>query len=200
MPGERRPETERRESILEGAYRVAVREHLGGLSVRAVADEAGVSKGLVFFHFSDKDTLLLALLDWVLERAPRVEVAPELERAADVHPARRLMALVAYQVEGLVARPERVELFLDFWVMGMAVPEIQDRIRAAFDRYREEFLPYTTAVVEALPERFANGDGEGLAAVVVSFIQGCALQLMADPSRFDVSRYMGSVESLVLGD
>lgn len=199
MPGEKMPEPERREAILAGAYRVAARERLGGLSMRAVAEEAEVSKGLVFYHFSDRETLLLALLDWMLDQGPRLQV-PAVEGWPDMHPARRLMALVGHQVAVLEERRERAELFLDFWVMGTGVPEIQDRIRAAFDRYREEFQPYTREVVEALPERFRNGDAEGLAAVVVSFIEGCALQMIADPSRFDVGRYMGAVHGLVLGD
>lgn len=201
MPGEKRPEEERREAILASAFQVAAREGLRGLRMRAVAEVAGVSKGLVFFHFSDRETLVLSLLDWMLARGPRVDVPPELATAEDLHPARRLLALVRLQVAELPERRALVELFLDFWVVGTGVPEIQDRIRAAFDRYREEFEPYTAAVVEALPERFDRDDAAaGLAAVVVSFIEGCSLQLIADPTRFDVDRYMAAVEGLVLGD
>ncbi len=200
VPGEKLPEIERREAILEGAFRVAARDTLGGLSMREVAEEAGVSKGLVFFHFSDKDSLLLALLDWMLERGPRVEVPPELESAVDMHPARRLIELVGHQVGLLEDRRSRVELFLDFWVMGTGVPEIQQRIHAAFERYRQEFEPYTEAVVEALPDRFADGDSAGLAGVVVSFIEGCALQVTAEAERFSVDRYMAAVRGLVLRD
>lgn len=198
MPGEKLPEEERRGSILEAAYRVAVRDRLGGLSMRAVAEEAEVSKGLVFFHFSDRITLLLALLEWMLARGPRVEVPAELEWSVEMHPARRLVELVGHQVALLAERRDRVELFLDFWVLGTGVPEIQDRIRSAFDRYRDQFMPYTEAVVSALPDRFGAEGPEGLAAVVVSFIEGCALQLSADPVRFDVERYMGAVRGLVL--
>ena len=152
----------------------------------------------MFFHFQDKESLLLALLDWMLERGPRVEVPPELGNGADLHPARRLLRLVGYQVHLLRERRDRAELFLDFWVMGTGVPEIQHRIHAAFDRYRQEFEPYTQAVVDALPDRFVDEDAAGLAAVVVSFIEGCALQLIADPERFDVQRYMSAVRGLVL--
>ena len=200
MPGRRRPEEERREEILAAAFRVAVRDKLRGLTMRAVADEAGVSKGLVFFHFEGKDALLLALLEWVLERGPQVEVPPGLEVEGGSHPARRLLKLLRHQVEGLPERRERVELFLDFWVMGTERPETQERIRAAFDRYRAEFRPFTRPVVEAAPGRF-DGDGdEGLAAVIVSFIQGLSLQLIADPDNFDVDRYMRAVEGLVVRD
>ena len=197
MPGEKLPETERREAILAGAYRVAARTQLGRLSMRKVAEEAGVSTGLVFFHFSDRETLLLALLDWMLERGPRVEVPADVEGFEALPAARRLVVLVGHQVALLQERRERVELFLDFWVMGTGVPEIQDRIRGAFDRFRRQFRPYTAAMVEALPDRFEGQDADALAAVVVSFIEGCALQMIADPSRFDVDRYMASLRGLV---
>lgn len=196
MPGDKLPERERREAILAGAYRVATRQRLGGLSMRAVAESAGVSKGLVFYHFSDRESLLLALLDWMLERGPRVEIPAGLESPGAVHPIRRLVEVVGHQVALLPERRERVELFLDFWVLGTGVPEIQDRIRRAFDRYREQFLPYTGAVVEAVPGQLGGAGAEDLAAVVVSFIEGCALQLIADPARFDVERYMGAVRGL----
>lgn len=199
MPGEKLPESNRREAILAGAYRVAARTHLGRLSMREVAEAAGVSKGLVFYHFSDRETLLLALLDWMLERGPRVELPADVEGFEALPPARRLVVLVGHQVALLQERRERVELFLDFWVMGTGVPEIQDRIRGAFDRFRLQFRPYTAAVVEAHPDRFEDADADALAAVVVSFIEGCALQMIADPSRFDVDRYMASLRGLVDG-
>ena len=49
MPGRKEPEEERRDAILRAAYVVATRERLGGVTARAVAAEAGVSSGLVFF-------------------------------------------------------------------------------------------------------------------------------------------------------
>lgn len=200
MPGARLPESERREAILRGAFEVAVRDTLGGLSMRRVAEAAGVSKGLVFFHFNDKETLLLALLDWMLEQGPRVEVPPELPEPGEAHPARRLLWVVEHQVALLKERSARVEVFLDFWVMGTSVPEVQKRIHEGFERYRRDFLPYTRAIAEALPDRFDDGTTEGLTAVIVSFIEGCALQLSANPEGFDVERYMRAVEALVLAE
>lgn len=198
MPGRRLPENERREAILEAAYQVAVRDQLAGLSMRAVAEEAGVSKGLVFFHFTDKATLLLALLDWLLDQGPRVEIPPELESEHEGEPVRRLLDLVEHQIAGLPARRDWVGLFLEFWVMGQGTPAFRDRIRFSFNRMREGFVPWTEPVAARFPEEFGTGSATGLAAVLVSFIQGCALQLMSDPDRFDVDRYMRAVRGLVL--
>jgi hypothetical protein len=127
-----------------------------------------------------------------------VEIPSELETDDRSHPARRLVALLRHQVAMLPRRRERVELFLDFWVMGTTLPEAQRRIRNAFERYRSEFVPFTRPVVEALPGRFDADGAEGLSGVIVSFIQGCAIQLIADPDRFDVDQYMRAVEGLVL--
>ncbi len=199
MPGKRLPEEERREAIIEAAFRVATRERLGGLSARAVAEAAGVSKGLVFFHFNDRERLLLALLEWLLKEDPRVRVPPELEGAEwEDRPAKRLLALLEHQLSVLPTRRDRSGLFLDYWVLGTAVPDIQRRIRSAFKRYRSEFLPWTAPVVAAAPERFEGVGGEGLAGVVVSFIQGCSMQLIADPTRFDLDQYRAAVRGLVV--
>jgi len=39
----------------------------------------------------------------------------------------------------------------------------------------------------------------GLAAIAVSFINGCAVQAMIDPDHFDVGEYLASVQG-ILGD
>jgi TetR/AcrR family transcriptional repressor of bet genes len=197
MPGRKAPEDERRQAILEAAYRIAARERLTGLTAQAVAEEAGVSKGLVFFYFGNRDGLLVSLLDWLLEITL---VGPELA-AAEPSPAtagERMLAAIRRDVEFLPRQRARVELFFDYWVMGTRHPEVQRMIRAALDRYRDAFRPYAQAMVDAEPERYGRVGADGLAAVVAGFIEGCALQVVMDPDRFDVRRYMQTVQSLVL--
>lgn len=195
MPGKKLGEAVRREAIIRAAFEVAGREQLSGLSMRAVAEAAGVSKGLVFFYFSDRETLLLALLDWLLETTLVVD---EPERGpADGSPVDGLLWLVDREIDKLPADRARVELFLDYWVLGQRVPDIQQRIRAAFDRYREAFLGHAAAVVASSPERYRGVDAESLASAAVSFIEGCALQLIADPKRFDRGAYARTLHALV---
>ena len=68
MGGRKQPEEQRREEILRAAFVVAARDRLTGVTARAVAAEAGISSGLVFFHFESVDALLGELLDWLLDR------------------------------------------------------------------------------------------------------------------------------------
>jgi len=54
---------DRRRHLLAAAARLVAREGLGGLSMVGVAAEAGVSRQLVYEHFPDLPTLVVALLE-----------------------------------------------------------------------------------------------------------------------------------------
>jgi len=195
MPGRKAPEEQRRLEILKAAYRVAARERLTGLTAQAVAAEAGVSKGLVFFHFQNRDGLLVALLEWLLEITL---VGPEMADALEGQgAAERMLSAIRRDVEALPRQRERVALFFDYWVMGTRHPRIETAIRGALNRYRDAFRPLAEAVVAAEPERFGRTGAEGLAGVAAGFIEGCALQVVMDPERFDVDSYMRTLVALV---
>lgn len=195
MPGRKVPEEQRRLEILKAAYRVAARERLTGLTAQAVAAEAGVSKGLVFFHFGNRDGLLVALLEWLLEVTL---VAPEITGLLDGQtPAERMLSALRRDIEALPRQRERVALFFDYWVMGTRHPGVQRAIRGALNRYRDAFRPLAQAVVDAEPGRFGRTGAEGLAGVAAGFIEGCALQVVMDPERFDVESYMRTLGALV---
>ncbi|MBI5104797.1 MAG: TetR/AcrR family transcriptional regulator [Solirubrobacterales bacterium] len=58
---QRRAET--REQVLAAAANVFARRGFHGTSLEAVAEEAGFSRGAVYYNFSDKEELFLELLD-----------------------------------------------------------------------------------------------------------------------------------------
>ena len=196
MPGPKRPEDQRRESILRAAFAVAARDRLGGVTVRAVAERARVSTGLVFFYFESKDALLEALLGWILKHTL---VAGELPSVVRFHgsPAERMLAVLRRDVERLPRQRARVELFFDYWVLGTRQPAIRRMIRAALDRYRDAFVPLARDIVAASPHFWGSVTAEALATVAASFVEGCALRVVLDPETFDVDTYMATLATLV---
>jgi len=195
MARQKASETARREQILEAAFRVAARDRLDGLTVRRVAREADLSSGLVFFYFKTKDALLVALLDWLLLRTI---IAETNERVLALPTAReRFLARLRKAVESVARDRLQVELFFDYWVMGTRHPEVREKIRLALERYREVFRPLAEQILVEDPEALGGGTAEGLAAVAVSFIQGCAVQAIMDPDHFNVEESMSSVVALI---
>ncbi len=57
-----------RGAMIEATARVVRRDGAGGLTLDAVAREAGVSKGGLLYHFPSKDALIAGLIDHYLAR------------------------------------------------------------------------------------------------------------------------------------
>jgi AcrR family transcriptional regulator len=56
-----------REAILRAAYRVVVEGGVSGLTLEAVAREAGVSKGGLLYHFPSKEALVSGMIGGLVE-------------------------------------------------------------------------------------------------------------------------------------
>lgn len=195
MPGHKASEDARRRQILRAAYDVASRTGLAGLTVRRVAVRAGLSTGLVLFHFKTKERLLLALLDHVLETTTTLHVTDEI--AGIPSPLDRLLALLGREMQRLASEPQRLRLFFDYWAKGLSQPRIRMKMQAELDRYREALRPIAAEVLAAEPERFLGVTPDGLAAVAVSVIKGCAVQSMIDPENFDIDEFLAAANGLI---
>src|SRR6476659_609770 len=76
-----------RQQILHAAFALIRREGVARLTIEAVAQEAGLSKGGVLYHFKTKESLISAMIASLVERFDAdIETArseePEGERAA----------------------------------------------------------------------------------------------------------------------
>src|SRR5436190_5752509 len=180
MPGQKAPEEDRRKDILRAAYDVAARHGVESLTVRAVAARAAVSHGTVLFHFNRRDALVAALLDSVLDATTVLHVPLEVERLT--RPTERLRRLLRVEMDRLSGDPRHFRLFLEYWALGVRNAVIRRRVSAALDSYRAAFRAVAESVVnEASGSPPRSSDAEGLAAVAVSFVHGCALQAVIDP-------------------
>lgn len=78
----------RSRQLLDAAARLMDRQGSAGVSMQAVAAEAGVSVGLIYRYFGGKDELLLAVIVEVLDAF--ATAVPEAIEAAGPDPVRRL--------------------------------------------------------------------------------------------------------------
>ena len=184
----------RREQILRAAFEVASREGIGGLTIRAVAAEAELSHALVVHYFERKDRLVHALLDWLIETTSVLRVSDDVARfprALD-----RLHALLQQEMARLSHQPRHTRLFFEFWALGARHEEVRVRISAELERYRAAFRAIMEELLEAEPARFVGATADGMAAMAVSWIHGCAVQGMIDPARFDTDEYLSAVRRI----
>jgi AcrR family transcriptional regulator len=191
MPGERASEDVRREQILCASFEVASREGIGGLTIRAVAAEARLSHSLVVFYFQRKERLVLELLEWLIARTAALRVPDEiavLPGALD-----RLHALLQRELARLASQPKHTRLFFEYWARGTQDEEIRARVSAELERRRGAFRAIMEELLLADPSAFEGATADGMAAVAVSWLQGCAVQGLIAPERFDMDDYLAAV-------
>jgi len=195
MTGRPAPEDVRREQILRAAYDVAARDGLGGLTVRAVAAEADVSHALVLFYFKRKERLLRELLDWLIANTPMLDPTEDVPRSTTA--MERLHRLLQREIDRVIRDPGHTRLFFEYWALGARRPVIRVRIGGELARYRSVFRAVMQDLLVAEPSTFPGATPEGMAAVAVSWIHGCAVQALSDPEHFDTVAYLATARGIV---
>jgi AcrR family transcriptional regulator len=204
MPGKKASEEVRRENILRAAYDVAARQGLEALTLRAVAARADVSHGTVVFHFKRKRELVASLVDRVLYATAVLRIPDGI--AQITRPSERMHALLRSEMDRLSTDSRHFRLLLDYWTIGVRNVTIRQKLRLALEQYRDGFKDLADAIVNGefkSSRRRASGDVDertaivnGVAAVAVSLIHGCALQSVIDPKGFNVEQHFGAAAQM----
>jgi AcrR family transcriptional regulator len=151
---ERREET--REQVLAAAARVFARNGFHATSLDSVAEEAGFSRGAVYYNFADKEELFLELLD--RRCAQRAEDLREVFAGTsdDVEATSRQAQLAADQaLDAMTGDPEWRALYLEF----LAHAARDASFRRRFARRTDEMRSALEEIVVERAEPFADALG-----------------------------------------
>jgi TetR/AcrR family transcriptional regulator, cholesterol catabolism regulator len=127
---EERPD--RRAQILDGVLTLLSRKGIAGVSMRAVAREAGVALGLVHYYFDDKTSLIAASLR-VVEAQDLDIVQPD----PALPPADRLVAALRRVADQEFLTTEYLSLRLQLWALAQVDVEFAEINSSAQSRYRD---------------------------------------------------------------
>src|ERR1700746_799841 len=108
-PQRRNPEAPR-QKLLIAARSESADGGLAGARVDEIAARAGVNKQLVYHYFGDKDTLYLAVLEWVYEEIRAQERTLNLEGPP---PERAIKKLIESSFDHLARHPDFIVLLND---------------------------------------------------------------------------------------
>ena len=195
MPGQKAPEETRRDQILAAAYIVAARRGINGLTVRAVAGQAKLSHGLVLFHFRRRDELVTALLERVLATTFLLATSNDVREIPDANG--RFIAAIRQEMDRLAEAPRRVRLFFEYWALGSRHGRVRSKVGTALSEYRAAFRTLAEEALQTDRARSTGATPDGLAAIAVSLITGCAVQAMIDPDGFDIAEYRAAAQNVL---
>lgn len=160
--------------ILDAARRVLAEEGLERFTTRRVADLAGISHGMVHYHFRDKRELALALV--VHARRDWVEPLEELvDGPGDAQ--KRMREVIAWIAEP--ATVETMRLHQSLFVLALQDEAIRERLAGEFARWRAPFVTLFRQVGEELGLDGFDAEGVGEAFAVAA--DGLVQQQSLDP-------------------
>lgn len=111
-----------------------------------VADGAGLSRGIVNFHFESKDKLLVATLQHMADEYS-AHWRGALDKAGE-DPAARLAALVAADFDRAVCNRRKLAAWSAFWGEAKSRPTYQALCGARDEAYQETVVELCAALIE----------------------------------------------------
>lgn len=172
---ERRSRT--RASVLASAGKVFAKRGYEGASLDEIAEEAGLSKGAVYYNFASKEELFLTLLEERLaERLREVEVSLANE------PGTQSADAASVFLEKLEHDPRWAPLFFEFVAFCARDP-------ARRRHFAERFLRATRRALAQVVERRYAALGadpplppDQLATVIAALTNGMVIERLFDPA------------------
>jgi AcrR family transcriptional regulator len=185
------PGKDRQERILDAALRLLARGGISSVSMRAVAREAGVSLGLVNYHYDDKASLIRAALHRI-EEQDLAMVEPD----GDLAPERRLRAALRRFADPEFLTTEYLSLRLQLWALAAAHEDFERINTEAQRRYREGLAE----LVRAARPRLTKAEAAKRAADIDVVQNGVWLTALLGLDRASIKRSLARCEEIGLAD
>lgn len=180
---------DRQSLILEAVLSLLAREGISGVSMRAVAREAGVALGLVHYYFDDKTSLIAASLRRVEEQdIAIVEPDPTLP------PERRLRAALRRVADPEFLTTEYLSLRLQLWALAQVNEEFAEINSTAQGRYRAGLA----ALIRAAQPELTRAECDRRAADIDIVQNGMWLTALLGLDRASIRRSLARTEEIAL--
>ncbi|NNN29373.1 TetR family transcriptional regulator [Streptomyces sp. S3(2020)] len=183
------PEKDRQERILDAVLSLLSQHGISGVSMRAVAREAGVALGLVSYYFEDKTSLIRAALRRIEEQdVALVQITPGSS------PERQLRAALRRVAAPEFLTTEYLSLRLQLWSLAQAHEDFAQINTAAQKRYRAGLA----ALIHAARPHLGRGECNRRAADVDVVQNGMWLTALLGLDRASLRRAVARCEEIAL--
>ena len=184
------PGRDRQERILDAVVTLLAKQGISGVSMRAVAREAGVSLGLVNYYFEDKTSLIRAALRWIEEQDIAL-VEPDRELA----PEERLRVALRSVADPEYLTTEYLSLRLQLWSLAQAHEDFEQINTAAQKRYRAGLA----ALIRTARPDLSLGECNQRAADIDVVQNGLWLTALLGLDRASIRRSVARCEEIAFG-
>ncbi|HOM88221.1 MAG TPA: TetR/AcrR family transcriptional regulator [Spirochaetota bacterium] len=183
----------RRLQLTAAAYNVVSKKGYYNFTIKDIADEAGMSAGLVHYYFKNKQDLLLNLLRQI---NTNIRLALQNDLANIEDPVDKLSVFILRACNLIIEEKNYFYVLLDFWTQLNHNERMRKAIQKLYQSYRK-------VCWDILNEGIIQGkinqiDVSYTATMIVSMVQGLIIQYVIEPDAFDYSYYVNKIKNQII--
>ncbi len=163
------------------------------MTIGALEKQLGFTRGVITYHFDNKDEIVLAVLD---DAIAEIDRATALEVAAEAHAADKIRAAIRGMVRGFLSIEEAGRVLLSFWSRLREDPRAAEKNAALYRRWRaagSELVRRGQASGE-----LGEGDAEAIGALMVGIVIGAVTQVWFEPGATDPERVVDEASAALV--
>ncbi len=184
----KQPRDARRVQLMEATIEVIARQGYSRTTLTEVAREAGLSHGLVNFHFQSKENLLVETLLYLAEEY-RLNWTGALDAAGD-DPAACIHAVLTADFNAEIYTPSRLSAWCAFWGEAQSRPIYQERCSGNDDAYIRTLEGLCARMIA---EHGYSGNAERIARVLRVTVEGVWLDMMTISTPYNRDEALATV-------
>ena len=186
-----------RQAVLSAALKVFSHQGYAATRLEEIADEAGVTRGAIYWHFKNKADLYIELQYRASEQVALVvgEAVEEGGRMIDI--LRRIMVRVWSYLE-------EDEEFRAVQELSMLKSELTPELRAGMEQKIEGMRSQSAGLAASVRQAMADGDidphlnAEDVVRGYMSYLNGMVLLWVLDPASFSIKQSASTMADMFL--
>jgi AcrR family transcriptional regulator len=178
---------DRHQEILDAAARVITDRGLAETRISDIAEQAGVSPGLILYYFESKDRLLAEALTFANDQF-YLRTSREIRRIPSAR--EQLRRVIDLSVPGYLPEFGRLDewaLWIEVWVRALRDPEMAKDREALDQRWRSQLAEIIRGG-QTSGEFSSPEDPDELALRIAALIDGLAIQVIMAASEVTTAR------------
>lgn len=171
------PSTGRLNQIVRAAQTCLARDGYANVSIKDIAQEAGVAPGLVHYYFESKEDLLIAAVRQVAETYCH-EFFSQLEDASN--PGQGLTNSIEWAGRKFREDPAWFLLLLELYSLSLHDPKVRSELIEMLREERALVTKVVSAILPASPETLGVS-AEQLGTLILAIFDGIVIHALIDP-------------------
>jgi len=184
----------RREQIIAAARQLVAEKGLGGLTIAALERRLPFSRGVITYHFKNKDDIIYAVLE---STVAEIDAATLAAVEACSTPAEQVGAVMRANARGFVQHLAAVRILMSFWSRipsDKRARTVNARLYATYRRRASRLVERAKAEGVFAPDV----NPEVVASLLVALVLGIAAQEYFEPGAINSAAVLEEATRIVL--